>query len=148
MLWNDDVWRKRSHVVNQQGQGHCLMMIPPVSLGFHCFKSVNTSRFEQALLNPPPPQVYDVTAPTTFKSLDSWRDEFLIQASPRDPDNFPFVVLGNKVDLDNRTVSEQSDFLNCSVVRQINFVFENNERKVVWIALECLAEELITPAVQ
>ena len=40
---------------------------------------------------------YDVTAPNTFKSLDSWRDEFLIQASPRDPDNFPFVVLGNKV---------------------------------------------------
>jgi GTPase SAR1 family protein len=28
-----------------------------------------------------------------------------VQASPRDPDNFPFVVLGNKVDLDNRAVS-------------------------------------------
>ncbi len=49
--------------------------------------------------------VYDVTAPPTFKSLDSWRDEFLIQASPRDPDRFPFVVLGNKVDLENRAVS-------------------------------------------
>ena len=24
---------------------------------------------------------YDVTVPSTFKSLDSWRDEFLIQAS-------------------------------------------------------------------
>jgi Ras-related protein Rab-7A len=49
--------------------------------------------------------VFDVSAPNTFKSLDSWRDEFLIQASPRDPENFPFVVLGNKVDLDNRAVS-------------------------------------------
>ncbi len=49
--------------------------------------------------------VYDVTAPQSFKALDSWRDEFLIQASPRDPDNFPFVVLGNKIDLENRTVS-------------------------------------------
>jgi len=49
--------------------------------------------------------VYDVTNPNTFKSLDSWRDEFLIQASPRDPENFPFVVLGNKVDLENRAVS-------------------------------------------
>lgn len=28
----------------------------------------------------------------------SWRDEFLSQASPRDPDNFSFVVIGNKVD--------------------------------------------------
>lgn len=42
--------------------------------------------------------VYDVTTPKSFETLDSWRDEFLIQASPRDPDGFPFVVLGNKVD--------------------------------------------------
>lgn len=41
--------------------------------------------------------VFDVTSPNSFKALDSWRDEFLIQASPRDPENFPFVVLGNKV---------------------------------------------------
>jgi len=49
--------------------------------------------------------VYDVTTPSTFKTLDSWRDEFLIQASPRDPENFPFVVIGNKIDLENRVVS-------------------------------------------
>ncbi|KAK3767590.1 hypothetical protein EGW08_015148 [Elysia chlorotica] len=49
--------------------------------------------------------VFDVTMPNTFRSLDSWRDEFLIQASPRDPENFPFVVIGNKVDLENRGVS-------------------------------------------
>lgn len=55
--------------------------------------------------------VYDVTAPSTFKSLDSWRDEFLIQASPRDPSNFPFVVLGNKLDLENRTVSARQDLI-------------------------------------
>ena len=48
--------------------------------------------------------VFDVTAPNTFKTLDSWRDEFLIQASRRDPENFPFVVLGNKIDLENRQV--------------------------------------------
>jgi len=50
--------------------------------------------------------VYDLTVPKTFESLDSWRDEFLIQAGPRDPDNFPFVVIGNKSDLgDKRKVS-------------------------------------------
>lgn len=48
--------------------------------------------------------VFDVTVANSFKTLDSWRDEFLIQASPRDPDNFPFVVIGNKIDLDNRAV--------------------------------------------
>ncbi|KAJ8380074.1 hypothetical protein SKAU_G00008520 [Synaphobranchus kaupii] len=49
--------------------------------------------------------VYDVTALNTFNTLDSWKDEFLIQASPRDPENFPFVVLGNKIDLENRQVT-------------------------------------------
>merc|ERR1712217_296528 len=50
--------------------------------------------------------VYDLTVPKTFESMDSWRDEFLIQASPRDPDNFPFVVIGNKSDLhDKRKVA-------------------------------------------
>lgn len=48
--------------------------------------------------------VFDVTSPNTFKALDSWRDEFLIQASPRDPENFPFVVLGNKCDMESRVV--------------------------------------------
>lgn len=43
--------------------------------------------------------VYDVNSSKSFETLDSWRDEFLIQASPRDPENFPFVVLGNKVDM-------------------------------------------------
>jgi Ras-related protein Rab-7A len=42
--------------------------------------------------------VYDVTNEKSFRQLDSWREEFLIQAMPRDPENFPFIVLGNKVD--------------------------------------------------
>merc|ERR1719333_601774 len=46
--------------------------------------------------------VYDITNEKSFQSLDSWRDEFLVQASPRDPDNFPFVVIGNKSDLDQK----------------------------------------------
>ena len=44
--------------------------------------------------------VFDVNNVKSFETLDSWRDEFLIQASPRDPENFPFVVLGNKVDVE------------------------------------------------
>jgi Ras-related protein Rab-7A len=44
--------------------------------------------------------VYDVNSVKSFETLDSWRDEFLIQASPHDPENFPFVVLGNKIDME------------------------------------------------
>jgi len=42
--------------------------------------------------------VYDITSEKSFDQLNSWRTEFLSQANPRDPDNFPFVVIGNKVD--------------------------------------------------
>ena len=61
--------------------------------------------------------VYDVNNAKSFETLDSWRDEFLIQvcvlrlllkpiltlvqASPQDPVNFPFVVLGNKIDMED-----------------------------------------------
>merc|ERR1711916_322991 len=38
------------------------------------------------------------------ENLDTWRDEFLIQAGPRDPDHFPFVCLGNKIDLESQRV--------------------------------------------
>lgn len=53
--------------------------------------------------------VYDVTMPSSLKSLTTWRDEFLIQASPCSPDKFPFIVLGNKTDVneENRLVSRE-----------------------------------------
>ena len=61
--------------------------------------------------------VHDVNVLKSFDNLDNWRDEFLIQASPSDPDNFPFVVLGNKIDVDNgnsRAVSEKKAKARCS----------------------------------
>jgi len=50
--------------------------------------------------------VYDITSAQSFKALDAWRDDFLVQSSPRNADTFPFAVLGNKLDLtENRVVS-------------------------------------------
>jgi Ras-related protein Rab-7A len=90
---------------------------------------------------------YDVTAAQTFKSLDSWRDEFLIQASPRDPDNFPFVVLGNKVDLENRTVSSKRAQQWCHSKNDIPY-FETSAKEAInveqafqTIAKNALAQE-------
>ncbi|XP_034489055.1 ras-related protein Rab-7a-like [Drosophila innubila] len=57
--------------------------------------------------------VFDVTDRTSFKDLDSWRDEFLIQVNPQNSEHFPFVVLGNKVDLNNRNVSTEEAQLWC-----------------------------------
>ncbi|KAG6436243.1 hypothetical protein SASPL_101128 [Salvia splendens] len=44
--------------------------------------------------------VYDVNVMKSFDNLNNWREEFLIQASPTDPENFPFVVIGNKTDVE------------------------------------------------
>ena len=55
----------------------------------------------------PPLAVFDVNVAKTFENLDSWRDEFLIQSGPRSPESFPFVVLGNKIDLEGQRVVTQ-----------------------------------------
>jgi len=51
---------------------------------------------------------YDITDSKSFDQLDSWMDEFLVHASPSNPETFPFTVLGNKADLAaaKRQVSE------------------------------------------
>lgn len=51
--------------------------------------------------------VFDVNVAKTFENLHSWREEFLVQAGPRDPENFPFIVLGNKIDLESSRVVSQ-----------------------------------------
>ncbi|CAD7932798.1 unnamed protein product [Amoebophrya sp. A120] len=43
--------------------------------------------------------VHDLTQFKSFEHLESWREEFLVQAAPKNAENFPFVVLGNKSDL-------------------------------------------------
>lgn len=74
--------------------------------------------------------VCDVTTPSTFRSLDSWRDEFLIQSSPRDPEHFPFVVLGNKVDIDNRQVTAKQLQVWCKNKGEIPY-FETSAKEAI-----------------
>ncbi|XP_076328989.1 ras-related protein Rab-7a-like [Tachypleus tridentatus] len=91
--------------------------------------------------------VFDVSAPNSFKSLDSWRDEFLIQASPRNPENFPFVVIGNKIDLENRTVSTKRAQGWCQTKNNIPY-FETSAKEAInveqafqTVAKDALAQE-------
>ena len=52
--------------------------------------------------------VYDITNDNSFGKIDEWRTNFLIQASPDNEAKFPFLLLGNKCDLqDSRNVSSQ-----------------------------------------
>ncbi|KAH9820818.1 small GTPase superfamily [Melampsora americana] len=76
--------------------------------------------------------VYDVNSSKSFETLDSWRDEFLIQASPRDPDNFPFVVLGNKIDVEEgkRQVSQKRAMSWCQSKGNIPY-FETSAKESI-----------------
>merc|ERR1712199_64700 len=96
--------------------------------------------------------VYDVNTPKTFENLDNWRDEFLIQASPKDPDNFPFVVLGNKIDVDggnSRVVSEKKAKAWCSSKGGIPY-FETSAKEDVNIdsAFQCIAKNALKNEVE
>ena len=76
--------------------------------------------------------VYDVNNSKSFDTLDSWRDEFLIQASPRDPENFPFVVLGNKIDVEEnkRMISSKRAMTFCQSKGGIPY-FETSAKEAV-----------------
>ncbi|KAJ3055901.1 Ras- protein Rab-7 [Rhizophlyctis rosea] len=76
--------------------------------------------------------VYDVNNVKSFETLDSWRDEFLLQASPRDPENFPFVVLGNKIDMEEakRQVSQKRAMTWCQQKGNIPY-FETSAKEAI-----------------
>lgn len=98
--------------------------------------------------------VYDVNNSKSFEALDSWRDEFLIQASPRDPENFPFVrfpvsilgslistctgidrlqvVIGNKIDVEEskRMISSKRAMTFCQSKGNIPY-FETSAKEAV-----------------
>lgn len=77
--------------------------------------------------------VYDITVEKTLRQLATWREEFLVQAGPPDPDNFPFVVLGNKVDMeDKRRVTKQMANEFCNARHNIQF-FETSAKEAIGV---------------
>ncbi|KAG0169315.1 hypothetical protein DFQ28_001152 [Apophysomyces sp. BC1034] len=75
---------------------------------------------------------YDVNNSKSFESLDQWRDEFLVQASPRDPDKFPFVLLGNKIDMEEskRIVSQKRAMAWCQSKGNVPY-FETSAKEAI-----------------
>ncbi|TEB19936.1 ras-domain-containing protein [Coprinellus micaceus] len=73
-----------------------------------------------------------VNSSKSFQALESWRVEFLIQALPNDPDEFPFVVLGNKVDVDEskRQVSQKRAMTWCQAKGNLPY-FETSAKEAI-----------------
>mmetsp|Transcript_84743 Transcript_84743/g.132420 ORF Transcript_84743/g.132420 Transcript_84743/m.132420 type:complete len:210 (-) Transcript_84743:12-641(-) len=75
--------------------------------------------------------VHDITELKSFNSLDTWRTEFLAQATPRDAESFPFVVIGNKSDLaSKRKVSASQAQTWCSANNNIAY-YESSAAQAV-----------------
>jgi len=90
--------------------------------------------------------VFDVNVAKTFENLNSWRDEFLIQAGPRDPENFPFIVLGNKIDLENsRVVGQKKAQAWCQSKGNIPY-FETSAKEAINVeqAFQTVAKNAMT----
>ncbi|KAJ8450457.1 hypothetical protein Cgig2_002142 [Carnegiea gigantea] len=98
--------------------------------------------------------VYDVNVMKSFDDLNRWREEFLLQielccnvklqASPHDPENFPFVVLGNKIDMDggnSRVVSAKKAKAWCASKGNIPY-FETSAKDGTNVeeAFQCIAK--------
>jgi len=66
--------------------------------------------------------------------LDFWREEFLNQASPKDPEKYPFVVIGNKIDLEEhqRVVSHKRAIAWCQS-RNIPYYFETSAKEAIQV---------------
>ncbi|XP_063071581.1 ras-related protein Rab-7a [Engraulis encrasicolus] len=72
--------------------------------GTERFQSIGTALFRGAhccLL------VFDVASAASFSALDDWLHELLTQVNPRNPAEFPLLVIGNKTDQRNRQVSKE-----------------------------------------
>lgn len=53
--------------------------------------------------------VFAVNDKQSLENLVQWKKEFLYYADVKDPENFPFLVLGNKVDMEEERVVHEDD---------------------------------------
>jgi len=52
--------------------------------------------------------VFDVTNPYSFKNVLNWQHEFINKADLSDPSTYPFILIGNKTDMEDERVISKS----------------------------------------
>ena len=89
--------------------------------------------------------VYDITNPKSFETLSTWKEDFLMQAAPKDQEHFPFVLIGNKLDMEaERKVSTQKALEWCKQNGDIS-LFETSAKDATNVndAFEKVAREAL-----
>ena len=90
--------------------------------------------------------VYSITNSKSFQNLRPWKDEFLLQASPRNPSQFPFMVIGNKCDKEqDRTVSSSASKTWCEEQDEPCIFFECSAKNATNVeqAFNAIAKEAV-----
>jgi Ras-related protein Rab-7A len=45
--------------------------------------------------------VYDITNQLSFENINTWKESFLQKSMVSQPESFPFMVIGNKLDIED-----------------------------------------------
>jgi len=78
--------------------------------------------------------VFDVNSEKTFESTSNWKDEFLLKAAVDDAKSFPFAIVGNKIDIENkREVSKKRVLKWCEDNGSIQY-FETSAKEGLGVA--------------
>ncbi|NP_001091168.1 RAB7B, member RAS oncogene family S homeolog [Xenopus laevis] len=86
--------------------------------------------------------VFDVTDEESFACLEFWRKDFLDKIPPPAAD-FPLIVLGNKIDLNDRQVSKESAMTWCKG-KKVSYLEVSAKNNVnVELAFEILAKKAL-----
>ena len=67
------------------------------SIGFSFYRSTNCCVL-----------VFDLSDRASFEALAKWKKEFIDKGNPKEPSKFPFVVIGNKTDLERKVTEEEA----------------------------------------
>lgn len=70
--------------------------------------------------------VFSVIDNDSFVHLEKWKTEFLKQAQPSNANNFPFILIGNKVDAKERRVVKTEDAKRWCKENNVSKLFETS----------------------
>ncbi|GAB2224477.1 hypothetical protein Droror1_Dr00005238 [Drosera rotundifolia] len=83
--------------------------------------------------------VYDINALKSFESLQHWHQEFIKQTNIQDSTKFPFVLIGNKIDIDGGIIQTTAKEW-CKLNGDIPYFETSAKENVnVDVAFQCVA---------